>query len=204
MKRPERARLEGEVLQFVPTMEPAGGTLLVAAPNLADPNFRRRVVLLCDHNRDGSFGLVINQPLPMRLGDVVERHKSELLLHQGGPVQEETLHFVHKRADLPLGSREISPGIFWGGDFEKVLRLVEKGVLGASDIRFFAGYAGWGKSQIAAEMRQVSWFVAPVRTEFLFYPLLPGGEDVLWKRALLSLGRKYELLFNYPLDPSLN
>lgn len=196
-------RFGDNVLHFSQALAPATGLLMISAPNLLDPNFKRRVVLLCEHSTEGSFGLVVNQPLPMRLSDVVElKGKLDLPLYQGGPVQSNTLHFIHTRRDQAkaIGSREIAPELFWGGDFDKVLRLLEKGQFPEKDIRFFAGYAGWSKTQLEDEMKQHSWYVAKASREFLF----TFGEEEVWRDALRSLGQKYEILFHYPDDPTLN
>lgn len=204
MGKTPRLPVESGLLKFAPPLAPAVGRLLVAAPNMGDGHFRKRVLLMCDYSPEGSFALILNQPLPMHLAEAVARHKSDLILHGGGPVQDDTVHFIHCRSDVKLGSREIAPGIFWGGNFEKALRLVEKGVLGDNDIRFFVGYSGWSPGQLQDEMKKVSWFVAPVKKEFLFYPCRPGAEADLWEKVLLSLGPKYGILFDYPLDPHLN
>ena len=199
----ERPRTD-EILQFGHDRPPATGTLLAAAPNLQDPNFRKRVVFLCEHGPEGSFGLVLNAPLPMRLGEVIERHQSSVSLSQGGPVQQSTLHFLHRRSDLELGSREVAPGLYWGGDFEKVLRLLEHRKLHEDDVRFFAGFSGWGPNQLQEEMKQSSWYTVPCASDLIFSQVRLGDEESLWKTVLRGLGSKYEILFNYPPDPALN
>ncbi len=196
-------RYDENVLQFSKTLAPATGLLMIAAPNLLDPNFKRRVIFLCEHSAEGSFGLILNQPLPMQLGDVVElKAPLGLPLYQGGPVQPNTLHFIHTRSDQAkaIGSREVAPEIFWGGDFDKTLRLLEKGVLNEKDVRFFAGYSGWSKSQLEEEMKQHSWYVTAAKRDFIF----TLGEEAVWQSALRHLGAKYEILFHYPDDPTQN
>ena len=103
----------------IPKIPPTSGMLLISSVNMLDQNFSRSVIFICDHKKDGSFGLVLNQPLPLKLSDIVNSVKGwDAPLYRGGPVQENTLHFLHKRPDLDINSYEILPGVFWGGDFD--------------------------------------------------------------------------------------
>ena len=184
-----------------PKMVPVPGMFLVAGANMLDPNFSRTVILLCEHKYEGSFGLVLNQPLPLKLGDIVTNiENSNGRIYRGGPVQENTLHFIHRRADLDIGSKEITPGIFWGGNFETLAKSLSKKKIFEKDVRFFVGYSGWGEGQLDNEIKSDSWYVSKANTKMIFY------EDSRnhWRRIFKTMGEKYEILANFPDDPRLN
>ena len=91
-------------------------------------------------------------------------------------------------------------GIFWGGDFELALRLLRKGLIERSRIRFFIGYSGWTEGQLDTELREKSWLVTPGSRKIVF----PKSEIETWKESLRDMGGDYEILVNFPIDPSMN
>ena len=100
---------------------PGPGILLIAEPFLKDPNFMRTVVFLCDHQEEGSFGFVINKLFDHTLDELMnDLEELKLPVFYGGPMQMDTIHFLHQYPDLIPGSYEVLDGIFWGGDFETV------------------------------------------------------------------------------------
>ena len=113
------------------TFIPRKGNILLSDPFLADPNFARTVVLLCDHNEEGSFGFVLNKPSEYTLDMVVsemESHENSIFI--GGPVQKNTLHFLHTLGERLTGAEKITDEVFWSGDFEelKALMLIIVGI----------------------------------------------------------------------------
>src|SRR5690606_10030301 len=138
----------------------APGTLLVAEPPMPDPNFRRTVVLLCDHTTEGSFGLVLNRPCDFRLAEVAAL-PFDAALGFGGPVQMDTLHYVHPYGALIEDAHPVVDDVWRGGDFEALTDGVEGGWLDAAAVRFFVGYSGWGAGQLDAEVDEGSWIVLP-------------------------------------------
>ncbi|MEN9459613.1 MAG: hypothetical protein RL135_2236, partial [Bacteroidota bacterium] len=100
-------------------MELNKGILLLSDPFLKDPNFIRTAVLICDHNEEGDIGFILNKKTDQILGDVVEIADGLTLpVFEGGPVEQQTLHFIHRRPDIITEGIEISTGIYWGGDFD--------------------------------------------------------------------------------------
>ncbi len=180
---------------------PAPGTLLVAEPPLADPNFRRTVILLCEHNLEGSFGLVLNRPTGHRLAEVsLTPLPFDGELGLGGPVQPDTLHYLHPYGDEVDGAMPVVDGVYWGGDFEQVQQLLEAERLDADRFRFFVGYSGWGPGQLDDEFDEGSWFVLPATAHLIW----AASDDNLWRQVLRSLGGDYALLSTYPDDPRMN
>ena len=180
---------------------PEKGRLLISEPFLPDPNFERTVVLLCDHNEEGSFGFVLNKPSILKLSEVMEsiRHMDEIL-YVGGPVQQDSLHFIHRNLSLD-NAVEICNGISWGGNFENLVLMAGAKQVSSSDIRFFLGYSGWGPGQLESELEENSWIVCDhVTDQFLF----DTDSQLMWKRALDNLGGRFSMYSNYPVDPRLN
>ncbi|MEO6220326.1 MAG: YqgE/AlgH family protein, partial [Ginsengibacter sp.] len=101
---------------------PAKGTLLIANPFLKDPNFMRTVIFLCEHKEEGSFGFVINKLFPSTLGEIIpELEEFKIPLYFGGPVQKDTIHFLHQYPDIISGGEEVFDGVYWGGNFESLV-----------------------------------------------------------------------------------
>lgn len=177
------------------------GALLVAPPMLWDPNFRRAVVLLCEHTEAGSFGLILNRSLTIVMEQIFDDlHGFDEEISWGGPVQPETLHFLHRLPEVIPGGIEIRPGIYWGGDFEAVKMAVRDGRLNPDDIRFFLGYSGWSPGQLAGEVEQGGWIL----TESFEDAVFDMAETAVWGQTMRSMGGSYAILANFPDHPSLN
>jgi len=185
--------------------KPQAGRFLVSEPFMDDPNFSRTVVLLAEHNEKGSLGFVLNRQLNASINNIIEdlpAFKAPVFL--GGPVEQNTLHFVHRLGDLVRGSRLIAEGLYWSGDFDDVRELIANGKIATRDILFFVGYSGWGEGQLEQELTQKAWIVAPSNAEFVF---TKNYQD-LWRKILRHMGEahseRYKVISNYPVDPRLN
>ena len=177
------------------------GRLLVSEPFMQDSYFKRSVVLLTEHNERGSFGLILNKPIPMYLNEAIENapvFDSKLAL--GGPVQKETLHYLHTEGDRIPNSTEVMDGVFWGGDFEIIKELIGIGELTPKQIRMFVGYSGWAEGQLDTEMDNKSWIVAKATKEILF----STKPENLWSTVLKKMGSPYNYMVKLPEDPRLN
>lgn len=182
-------------------IQPAPGVLLIADPFLKDPNFLRTVVFLCEHKEEGSFGFVLNRSYRSTLNELLpEMEEHQLPVYYGGPVQKDSLHFLHQLPHEIPGSIEVMKGVFWGGDFDAVIQLVHTDKLDNNRIRFFVGYSGWGSGQLKTEMDDKTWITAKATRQLVFHP----DEKETWKDALKLLGGEYEMMKNFPLDPQLN
>ncbi len=183
-------------------IDPASGILLISDPFLKDPNFMRTVVLLCEHNEaTGSFGLVINRTFEQTLDELINDLEGHPVpVYYGGPVQMDTLHFLHQLPNEIPGGQEITKDIFWGGDFDIVLTLLKQGLLDLDKIRFYLGYSGWGNGQLNDELKEKSWLTVEASNQLVF----EKDTDLIWKKALKTMGGEYTQLINYPIDPQLN
>jgi putative transcriptional regulator len=190
-----------EFFKYRNKITPERGRLLISEPFLPDPNFERTVVLLCDHNEEGSFGFVLNKPSVLKVSEVMDELKNfghEVFI--GGPVQQDTLHFIHRSKKIENGEAILND-IYWGGTFDQVLFLTDTNQLKSGEIKFFLGYSGWGPGQLAEELDQDSWIVCDFVTEDLLFNTNP---DVMWKKALGNMGGRFSVYSNYPVDPNLN
>ena len=182
-------------------IKPEKGRLLISEPFLPDPNFERTVVLLCEHNDDGSFGFVLNKPSILKVNEVMEDIKNiGEPVFVGGPVQQDTLHFIHRNTTIE-NSSQILEGICWGGSFESLMFLTDTGQVSAENIRFFLGYSGWAPGQLVTELEEDSWIVCDYVTEELLFETDP---KLMWKKALDNMGGRFSVYSNYPVDPRLN
>jgi len=180
------------------------GSFLIANPVLPDPNFSRTVVLLCNHNDEGSFGLVINRNSGMKSTEVFAN--SELLsgyeadVFIGGPVSPSQVFYL-VRSPRPLPEmEEICPGVYMGMSWEALEDILPDLGNPGEDLRFYMGYSGWGSGQLAGEMDQRSWLTCDATGQQVF----SAPVQKIWPGAVRSLGQKYEYLLQAPVDPRNN
>jgi len=178
------------------------GQLLIAEPSIiGDLSFNRSVILLADHNDEGSVGFIINKPLKYTINDLVPDVEATFKIYNGGPVEQDNLYFIHNIPELIPNSVEISSGIFWGGDFELTRNLINDGQIKKDNIRFFLGYTGWEAKQLENEMQSNSWILA----ENLYENKIIGKSTTdFWKEKILELGGDYIIWSNAPENPLLN
>jgi len=182
-------------------INPSPGILLIADPFLKDPNFLRTVVLLCEHKEQGSFGFVLNKQIEQTLDKLItDMEGFEIPVYYGGPVQMNTIHFLHQYPDLIPDSCKISKDIYWGGNFETVTALIKNNSLDLTKIKFFIGYSGWGDGQLTGELKERSWLTVSATRKLVFNT----QHDDIWKGSLQLLGGEYEMMINFPIDPQLN
>lgn len=190
-----------DYFKFNNNLKPEKGSLLISEPFLPDPNFERTVVLLCEHNEEGSFGFVLNKASTVTLEDILEEvNDFDETVFIGGPVEQNTLHFIHKSPDIE-GGIEIGEGLYWGGNFEQLLVMIDTRQIIPEDFRFFVGYSGWSAGQLQDELDANSWIVANNATIDLVFNT---DFDQLWKNTLKQMGGRFNLYSNYPTDPRLN
>src|SRR5690606_20862304 len=136
-------------------------SLLVSEPFMLDPNFIRSVVILCEHDENGTVGLVLNQPSNLQVKDVVENMPDvDFPLYIGGPVGIESIQFIHKCEDRLGGGVALGDGIFWGGNFEALILLLDNKEIDKDEIKFFMGYSGWTEGQLESELKDNTWMVS--------------------------------------------
>jgi putative transcriptional regulator len=173
------------------------GSLLIAGPQLLDPNFRRTVVLVADHGDEGAMGVILNRPSGMTVADAAPDLEplvgAESPIFAGGPVQPTSGVVLAEvtEADEPLFADVVLvPGL---GELADVID-------GAGNVRVFAGYAGWGPGQLDDELGRDDWIVTPAQASDVF----SEEPEALWGSVLERKGGQYALLARMPEDPSQN
>jgi putative transcriptional regulator len=183
-------------------MEPSIGSLLIAAPTMADPNFARTIVLLLDTGESGALGVVLNRPTELEVADVLEPWADLVagpgVLFQGGPVETDAALAVASIAadDDPVGWRRVfgTTGLV---DLDAPVELLAAAV---SALRIFAGYAGWGSGQLEAEIDEGAWYVVPAEPQDPFLE----DPDRLWSTVLRRQGGQLAMLATMPAVRGLN
>ncbi|KMP11384.1 hypothetical protein UR09_03540 [Candidatus Nitromaritima sp. SCGC AAA799-A02] len=180
------------------------GSLLIANPVLPDPNFSRTVVLLCNHDDEGSFGLVINRTAKLEASelfshiDVLNAYKEKIYV--GGPVSQSMVFFLCRSSKEIPELDEICPGVYLGSSLD-ILETVFPGIENPEqNIRFYLGYSGWSGGQLDGEMEQRSWLIQNAEERFVF----GESEDKIWPEVVYSLGEKYQYLIKAPVNPQWN
>lgn len=183
-------------------LKPNKGKLLIAEPSLTgDVSFNRSVVLLAEHNAEGSVGFILNKPLEYQINDLVTEILIPFQVYNGGPVEQDNLYFIHKVPHLIDNSIEISDGIYWGGNFDTTVNLINEKIISEDDIRFFLGYSGWSSLQLDEELSSKTWIVATNEYES---QIIKKSSVAFWKEKMIELGGDYLLWSNAPENPSLN
>ena len=179
------------------------GCFVVSEPFLFDPHFKRTVVLLCEHDQNnGTVGFITNRKTQNKLSDTMSSLTDfDAPLFYGGPVQTNTLHFLHTLgADAIDDSFEVMPNVFWGGNFEQLLAKINLNEVQPSQVKFFIGYAGWTAGQLAQEMKDKTWILTSADKEIVF----ADNPNNAWRATMNALGGQYKIMANFPEDPQLN
>ena len=174
--------------------ELAAPALIIAMPDLLDPNFHRTVVLLVEKNEEGAFGVVINRPGDNKVSELCSGLNvdwggdEEAVALYGGPVGSQQGFLLHGEIpdDVMVNSKEVTSGIRIASDMESFRALCRRP---PADFRVLLGYAGWAPGQLDNELRSGAWLTAEATPDLLFRTPL----DEIWQRTLRSLG----------IDPSM-
>ena len=196
-------------MEIVPdsTAKPRAGQFLLSEPFLTDPWFGRKTVFLCDHDADGTVGLVLDNGTGRRLKEVLPESEAWGIDHEvslGGPVHDDSLFFLHTYGDQVVNAMPVLPGLWLGGELDDIRKLLSRPGQAKGHIRFFIGYSGWAAGQLEAEMERHSWYVhdAPLADKLNIVMDTDPGE--LWKQLLGDKGPRFSKVPGLPTDPSLN
>jgi putative transcriptional regulator len=183
------------------SIQPEKGSLLISEPSLKDSYFYRSVVLIVEHNRDGTVGFILNKEIDVELNSLVrDFDEIESTIFFGGPVNKENLFFIHSFGKEIEGALPITKNLFWGGDFTMLKDILRKDKSNLKRVRFFIGYSGWDPGQLQMELDQNSW-VVKAKVEESVLDISPKN---LWKDTLRNMGSAMALLSFFPENPQLN
>jgi putative transcriptional regulator len=178
------------------------GTFLIATPDIDTGFFFRGVILVCEHNANGSFGLLVNKPLDIELPEeIINIHQlsnPHISIRAGGPVQTNQMMLLHSSDQIENQTLKVCEGVYLGGD----LQFLHESILNTNGpfIHLCFGYAGWGSAQLEREFLDGHWFLCPANARHLFFT----PPEKLWQSLLRELGGKYATLSMIPEDLSLN
>lgn len=189
-------------MENMPYSQIQKGTLLIATPEIDMGIFFRGVILICEHNPNGSFGLVVNKSLDLELPEeMINIHNlanPKVGIRAGGPVQTNQMMLLHTSDKVPHQTLQICEGVYLGGD----LQFLQESITDPSgpQIHLCFGYAGWGGGQLEREFLDGSWFIHPASPKYIF----DTQPDKLWQTLLRDMGGKYASLSMIPEDLSVN
>ena len=177
------------------------GQLLLDGGKLRGSFFDRTVVLICQHDGEGAFGLVLNKSSGSTMREMIVADMPDLLkehpLFLGGPVQPNALSYLHSDNFVP--DANVIPNLSLGHSLDSLVEIGES-FSATQQLRIFAGYAGWAPGQLEEEMKREAWVTHPASLDWVFH----GQPETLWKGILLHKGWKYRLLAEAPEDPAMN
>lgn len=177
------------------------GQLLLDSGQLSGSFFQRTVVLICQHDAEGAFGLVLNRSSGNKLGEMIVADVPDPLkeqpLYLGGPVQLSALSFLHSDNFLPDAS--VMPNLDLGHSLDTLVELGES-FSSTQKMKLFAGYAGWSPGQLEDEMKRQAWITHPATIDLVF----ETDPETLWQMIMRQKGLKYRLIAEMPEDVSLN
>jgi len=166
-------------------------TLLLAMPQMADPNFARSVVLLCEHGAEGAIGFIVNRPTDLRAAAAVVldppvSRDNGLVFWSGGPVEPERGFLLLGESPGGGDSQCVAEGLYLTASVEVLRGILESDPqeVARRRCRLLLGYAGWGPGQLDQELTASAWLAAPAEADLVFNT----APEVMWDRAIRSLG----------------
>ena len=178
------------------------GTFLIATPDIETGLFFRAVILVCEHNQNGSFGIVINKNLELEMPEEIINFthlaNPHIGIRAGGPVQTNQMMLIHTSSDIPQQTLKICDGVYLGGDLQFLQEAITNE--GGPLIHLCFGYAGWGAGQLEREFLDGSWLLYPASQRYIFH--IPP--EKLWSLLLKEMGGRYASLSMIPEDLSVN
>ena len=177
------------------------GRLLISEPSLTDKIFFKSVILLTHHNKVESIGLILNHATSINLNEILTKIPvKDLPVYIGGPVGKNSLQFIHTLGKKIPNAIKIFNGLYWGGDFEEVIKLMNNQKISKNDIRFFAGYSGWEEQQLENEINNGGWIIKDATKE----ECMSYSKDDLWSNIMKTQSQEYAIWANLPKNPNLN
>ena len=177
------------------------GKVLISEPLSDEDYFGRSLVLLTEHDDEkGSLGFVLNKKSNFVLSDLIEGTLANFPIYYGGPVQEDTLHFIHTLGNHLKGSIPLCDTIYWGGNIDDLLKLNKLGMVQPSNVKCFVGYSAWTPLQLKQEVDSDLWLISSLSEK----EILSYNTTTQWQTVVRQLGDDYKTWLNIPNDPALN
>ena len=178
------------------------GDLLISTPeSLSDYYFNRSIIIITEVTDEEVVGFIINKELDYELSDLDNKVLEKgIKIFSGGPVNQDNLYFIHKHPDLNVNSINFFNDLHWGGNFKKIIQMINNMKIDNSSIKFFSGYSGWTYNQLIDEINNGSWIVVKNKTNYLF------KKDIkkMWGENMKEMGEKFKIWSNAPENPQDN
>lgn len=166
------------------------GSFIISQPLIDDKRFEKKIILITEHNKQGTLGFIINKKTKIKICDLLnDLNKVNNYCYLGGPVDNNNLFYFHKNGNIINNSKKIFNDIFIGGDFNQIKEYLKTGIIKENDIYFFLGYCGWKKNQLENELNDNCWLVYNKKIDFL-------DSNLNWKDLLIQYDEKYKIWVN--------
>ena len=176
------------------------GSILISEPFSRDAYFGKSVVLIAEHNDKGTIGFILNKPVKMPLSDLMKEFPDiKTNISIGGPVETNSVHYIHTLGKQIEGAKPISNGLYWGGDFNKLNQLATLGLVDQRHAKFFIGYSGWKPDQLKDEIEKNYWKIGHMSN-----PSIIDNDPRMWYNIVMQLGESFKPWLNVPENPSWN
>lgn len=183
------------------TLNPVIGDVLISEPFMNDFYFRRSVILLIDHNEEGSLGVIFNKRLTIPFNEIVQGFPEfNADVYLGGPVETDRIFFIHTVGEMIPDSHLISNGLYWSGNISVLKSMIKMDLIKPHEVRFYVGYAGWDGGQLRNELKANTWVVG----RFTAKQLLRTMPGKMWSDFVKQIGKRYALWDKFPVNPSEN
>ena len=176
------------------------GYLLLAQPLLIDSYFSRSVIIICDHNKNGTIGLQINKPLKSKVESIISKPLIDQKVFLGGPV-DKNIFFLHKKNVFTNDSVKINNHLFFSKNIDYIESLILNKKIQQNQFKLFIGYSGWDSGQLEEELNKNSWIVVP---KFDINIIFSNDYNNIWKEVLNNSSKIHKMFSNYPTNPRLN
>jgi putative transcriptional regulator len=178
------------------------GDLIIADPSIVnDIQFNRSIILITSSSIENEvIGLIINKILDYKLKEIIPEINIDFDVYDGGPVNQDNLYYIHNQGHLIPESIKINQQLFWSGDFETIVDLINSKKITSKDIKFCLGYTGWSAKQLINEVRDDNWIKSTkIKSEDIFTKMSNS-----WKKTMINLGGEYAIWSNTPENLSHN
>ena len=178
------------------------GDLIIADPSIVnDIQFNRSIILITSSSIENEVvGLIINKILDYKLKDIIPEINIDFDVYDGGPVNKDNLYYIHNLGHLIPESIKINQQLYWSGNFDTIVNLINSKKITTKDIKFFLGYTGWSAKQLINEVRDDNWIkCTKIKSEDIFTKMSNS-----WKKTMINLGGEYTIWSNAPENLSHN
>jgi len=178
------------------------GDLIIADPSIVnDIQFNRSIILITSSSIENEVvGLIINKILDYKLKDIIPEINIDFDVYDGGPVNKDNLYYIHNLGHLIPESIKINQQLFWSGDFDTIVDLINSKKITTKDIKFCLGYTGWSAKQLINEVRDDNWIKCTnIKSEDILTRMSNS-----WKKTMINLGGEYTIWSNAPENLSHN